>query len=68
MRRDVALFHGAWIEGIEVIENGDRKSVSEEGIDDVAADEAGASGDEDVGLVIGLQRYESTTERAPEFS
>ena len=61
VRRDVPLLLCSWIEGNEVIENGDKKSVSEEGIDDVAADEAGASGDEDVGLIFGSQGYESTT-------
>ena len=46
VRGDVPFLDGARIEGVEVVEHGDVIAVGKQRVDQVAADEAGAAGDE----------------------
>ena len=48
MPRNVVLLDGTWIEGVEVVENRNVSTVSEQRVDEVTADEPGPAGDKDV--------------------
>src|SRR5688500_3108110 len=59
MRSDVLLFDRPRVKRIEVIDDGHPVAVSEEPIDEVTADEAGTSGNEDVHYACGVRRLTS---------